>query len=119
MKSDLRQRTYAFALAIIKLGHAVNDRSDSWRVLYNQLLRCGTSISANVIEARSGSSRRDFVNFYNHALKLANESMFWLGLIRDSAVLQRGQVDPLITEADELARMLAASIITLKGNRKY
>ena len=54
------------------------------RIISDQLLRSATSIGANVIEAQAASSRKDSTNFFNYALKAANECKFWLGLLRDS-----------------------------------
>ncbi|MBU2592490.1 four helix bundle protein [Patescibacteria group bacterium] len=52
-------------------------------IISDQLLRAGTSIGANIVEAQAASSRRDFTNFLNHALKSANETKFWLILSKD------------------------------------
>ncbi|KAF0121585.1 MAG: hypothetical protein FD151_1162 [bacterium] len=81
----------------------------------DQLLRSATSIGANIIEAQAASSRKDFRNFLNHALKSANETKFWLGLLRDSGKKTGEEINPLMKEAKELANILASSILTLKG----
>jgi four helix bundle protein len=81
-------------------------------------MRSATSIGANIIEAQASSSKREFTNFINHSLKSANESKFWLALLRDSGKANRQSVDQLLTETRELANILASSILTLKGKRK-
>ncbi len=86
-------------------------------VIYKQLIRSATSIGANIIEAQAGSSRKDFTNFFSYALKSANESKFWLGLLRDSGKIDSGRASGLLNETAELANILASSIITLKGKR--
>ena len=85
--------------------------------LGKQLLRSATSVGANVAEAQSASSRRDFINGYTHALKSANESKFWLGLLKDSGRASAEPVDGLLQESREISNILAASILTLKGKR--
>jgi four helix bundle protein len=96
----------------------LNQRGLTIRVIARQLLQSGTSIGANVMEAQASSSKREFTNFLNHALKSANESKFWLALLRDSGKAERKPVDTLLTETKELANILAPSILTLKGKRR-
>jgi len=52
-------------------------------IIIKQLIRSGTSILANYIEANSASSRKDFINFFTHSLKSSNESKVWITLLRD------------------------------------
>jgi len=86
-------------------------------VLGNQLLRSGTSILANYIEANSASSKRDFLNFFNHSLKSANESKVWLTLLRDLNKGNPAELKWLLKEIIEIANILASSILTLKGKK--
>ncbi len=116
-KNDLQKRSYFFALELIRLVDSLPKQRSSW-VIGDQLLRSGTSIGANITEAQAASSRRDFINFLQHALKSANETKFWLGLLRDSGIAKNEKVSHLLQEAHEHANILGASIITLKGKRK-
>ena len=59
-------------------------KDTSSQVIAKQLLRSATSIGANIVEAEGASSKRDFTNFFSHSLKSANESLYWLGLLRDA-----------------------------------
>jgi four helix bundle protein len=70
-----------------------------------------------VIEAQAASSRKDYTNFFTHALKSANECKFWLGLLRDSGRGEKESVGRLLREATEIANILATSILTLRGKR--
>jgi four helix bundle protein len=110
---DIKARSYRFALNIIRLIDSLPS-SRTTVVLVDQLLCSSTSIGANIIEAQAGSSKKDFQNFLNYALKSANETKFWLALLRDAGKAASGSVDPLLQEAKELSNILAASIITLK-----
>lgn len=86
----------------------------------DQLLRAATSIGANLIEAKASSSRKDFIRFYEIALKSANETKYWLSLLRDSKLLvSSSEVDGLIDESDQICRMIASSVLTLKGKKSY
>lgn len=83
--------------------------------IFDQLLRCGTSIGANIIEAKAGSSQKDFRNFYNIALKSANETKYWLCLVRDTVLVnEKDRLNDLINEADELSKIIASIIINLQ-----
>ena len=116
-KVELKRRAYSFALEVIKFIDSLDKRDISVEIVLKQLLRSATSIGANVIEAQAGSSRRDFINFFAYALKSANESRFWLGLLKDSGKAKGDEVTQLLQEVTELANILGASILTLKGKR--
>ena len=113
---DSKNRSYQFALKTIKLIDKLpNDVAT--QTIAKQLLRASTSIGANIIEAQSGSSRKDFTNFFNHALKSANETKYWLDLLKDSGKVDKENIDILIKEAKELSNILCSSVLTLKGKR--
>ena len=116
-KLDLKKRAYFYALNIIKFIDSLDKKDFSTNVISKQLLRSATSIGANIIEAQAGSSKKDFKNFFSHALKSANESKFWLGLFRDSGKADKERANTLLQETTELANILASSILTLKGKR--
>jgi len=77
-------------------------------------MRSATSVGANVVEAKNSSSKAEFKRFYEIALKSCNESKYWICLIRDT-ILKDEELGKLLKEADEISRILAASIIKLKG----
>ena len=81
-KQNLIKRVYNYALAIIKFSDSLNKRDYSISIIIKQLLRSATSVGANIIEAQAASSKKDFIKFLNYALKSANESKFWLGLLK-------------------------------------
>ena len=114
---NLKVRAYRFAQEALRLIDELPNQKAYWS-LGDQLLRSATSIGANIIEAQAASSRRDFRNFYNHALKSANETKFWLGLLRDSGKIDKEAINPLLDETKQLANILASSILTLKRGQK-
>ena len=116
-KSDLKLRCYKFSLEIISLTDKLPSKRSAW-VISDQLIRSATSIGANLIEARASSSRLEFKKFYEIALKSANETKYWLALLRDSRLADKNLIDKLLTEVDELAKMLASGVLKLK-NKKF
>jgi len=115
-KKEFNNRVYKFALDVIGFVDRLPVEQTS-RIVTDQLLRSTTSIGANVIEAQAASSRKDYTNFFTHALKSANECKFWLGLLRDSGRGDKESVNRLLREATEIANILATSILTLKGRK--
>ena len=115
-KSDLRERCYDYSIKTIKFLETIPEKRINW-VISNQLLRSATSIGANVIEAKSSSSKRDFIRFYEIALKSANETMYWLGLFRDALDINGNEMNYMVKEGKELSNILAASLLTMKNKR--
>ncbi|MFC1790506.1 four helix bundle protein [Patescibacteria group bacterium] len=114
---SFQKRAYLLALRALKLIDFLPNKKSFWS-LGDQLLRSITSIGANVIEAQASSSKREFVRYYEIALKSANESKFWLCLLRDSKKGDSALASEMLKEVVELAKILGASILTLKGKRK-
>lgn len=112
-KVDLKARCYRFSLRIVSLTDALPNKRSAW-IITDQLIRSATSIGANLIEARSSSSRLEFKKFYEIALKSANETKYWLGLLRDAKLADEDKIDKLLEEVNEIANMLAAGVMKLK-----
>ena len=115
-KNDFKKRLYGWVLRLIKFIDNL-PKDSVCGVLGKQLLRSGTSVLANYIEANSASSRKDFINFFTHSLKSANESKMWLTLLRDTDKGNQEELSWLLKELIEIANVLASSILTLKGKR--
>ena len=111
---QLQARTKAFALRIIRLVAAL-PKSRLGDVLGRQLLRSGISIGANYREALRASSRKQFISTLEIVLREADESLYWLELIAESAVMKPSRLAPLTVECHELVAILAATIRTTKG----
>lgn len=115
-KNEFKKRLYNWVLRLIKFIDKLLRDSVS-NVMGKQLLRSGTSVLANYIEANSASSKKDFINFFTHALKSANESKVWLTLLRDVGKGDSNELKWLLSELIEIANILASSILTLKGKK--
>ena len=111
---DIRQRTFDFAVRIVKLCRVLDEQPGVSRTLAKQLIRSGTSIGANVEEAQSGQSKRDFIHKLEIALKEARETLYWLRLLIASEILPESRLTPLIQENDELIKILVTIILKSK-----
>jgi four helix bundle protein len=115
-KEEFKKRLYRFTLKLIEFLDGLPKDNVSLR-LSDQLLRSGTSIIGNYVEARAASSRKDFTNFLNTSLKSANESKLWFALLRDSGRAKADNVAWFLRELEEIGNILASSVLTLKGKR--
>ena len=111
---DIRERTFNFAVRVIRLCQYLDEKPGVSRTLSKQLLRAGTSVGANVEEARAGQSKADFISKNAIALKEARETHYWLRLLVASKVLDESRVAELMSEADELMRVIGAIIVSAK-----
>ena len=89
----------------------------SW-IIADQLLRSGMSIGANLIEATASSSKLEFKKFHEIALKSANETKYWLHLLKDSGKADTAIIEKLLKEVTELTNMIASGILKMKGKKK-
>lgn len=103
---DIHDRAYSLSLNLVKLSRQIPLDIAS-RSIVGQLVRSGTSISANLHEANLGSSRKDFINKLSIALRESAETLYWLRLLRDSGYISSGASDPYIVEVDEITKILA------------
>ena len=116
---NIKYRSYDFSLRIIDFLELL-PKTYVYQVLGRQLLRAATSIGANIIEAQAGRTKRDFTNFYTIALKSANETKYWLAILKEKSQAGEGKsvAEELLKEAVEISNMLGASVLTLKRKRE-
>src|SRR5687767_2416556 len=93
----LKEKSYSFALRAIKLYKHLSVESKEY-VLSKQILRSGTSIGANITEANRAQSKLDFVHKLSIALKEADETEYWLNLLRDSDYITTSQAESLLAD---------------------
>jgi len=113
--TPFQERCLVFSASVLKLVYQL-PRSPATRTISDQLLRSGTSVGANVQEAKAAESRADFVHKFQIALKEARETFYWLSLLQRSELLQGVLLEELVQEASEIAAILAQSVITAKKN---
>lgn len=86
--------------------------------IYNQVLRSGTSVSANIGESQFAQSPADFVTKLHIALKEANETRKWLNILKEADCLTTSQFDSMIADLNEIIAMLVSSLNTSKRNQQ-
>ncbi len=114
MESPLKNKSYVFAIRIVKLSqHLQNERAEF--VLSKQILRSGTAVGALIREAEFAQSKPDFSHKMNIALKEANETEYWLNILKDTDYLELKLFENLQSDCKELIAMLVSSVKTSKG----
>jgi four helix bundle protein len=116
-KSILKDKSYAFAIRTVKLNQYLRDERREF-VLSKQLLRSGTAIGAMVRDAEFGQSRADFRNKMYIALKEANETDYWLNLLKDTHYIGDKEFESVSRDCTELIRMLVATVKTTASPKK-
>jgi len=109
-----RARTRTFALRIIRLSESLPNTPTA-HAIRNQLLRSGTSVGANYRAACRAKSRRDFIAKLGIVEEEADETSYWIELLIDTGLINRGRVVDLLQEADEILAMVVSSIRTAKN----
>ena len=113
---DLKTRTKAFALRILKLVDAL-PKTTAGRALASQIVRSGTSIAANYRAACRAKSTADFVAKMSIVEEEADETLFWLELLEESELVTPAKLTAIKQEANELIAITVASIKTARRNR--
>lgn len=112
-KTDLRLRTRAFALRIVRLYTSLPKVAEA-QVLGKQLLRSGTSVGAHYHEATRARSNAEFISKLQGGLQELEETIYWLNLLIDADIVKKDQLTALCQEADELVAILVSSVKTVK-----
>ena len=115
-QSDLKKRTKAFALRILKLVDALPKTTAS-RALASQIVRSGTSVAANYRAACRARSTADFIAKMGIVEEEADETLFWLELLEESELVTAAKLTAIKEEATELIAITFASIKTARRNR--
>lgn len=118
-KEEFKARIRAYVIRLVGFLSGL-PKEPVIREILSQLIRSGTSIGANYHEAIAASSKKDFQNYFNHSLKSANETKFWLSVLIDAKLVPAALSSDavwLLQESTELANIFASSILTMKGKR--
>lgn len=106
-------KSYDFAIRIVKLSQYLQNEKKEF-ILYKQILRSGTAIGALIRESEYGQSKIDFIHKLTIALKEANETEYWLNILKDTGYIEEKLFISLSDDCKELLRLLIASIKTAK-----
>ena len=110
-------KALGFSVRIVNLFKYLKHQKDEYTIS-KQLLRCGTSIGANISEALAAESSADFIHKLSISQKEINETIFWLELMRRTKYLSYEQTDSMMTDCNELKKMISSIILTTKQNLK-
>jgi four helix bundle protein len=113
---DLKARTRAFALRIIRLAEGLPDTPTA-KVVRNQMLRCGSSVGANYRAACRAKSKPDFVSKMGTVEEETDETIYWMELLIDAEIVKRARIADLLDEGDQILSIVISSIKTAKGIR--
>ena len=114
MENIIQVKSFQFALRIVKLCNYLHDKKREY-IMAKQLLRCGTSIGANVAEAEHAQSRADFCSKLNIALKEAAETDYWLRLLHKADYLNETEFQSVYADCKEVESLLAAIVKSTKS----
>ncbi len=115
-EKDLLPRTKTFARRIIRLYCSLAKTDTVAQVLGKQVLRSGTSVGANYREANRARSKAEFISKMGDCLKEADETLYWLELMRDENVVSAPKIADLIKESDELVAILITILKRARGH---
>ena len=111
-----REKSKRFAVRIVRLyQYLCNEKREF--VLSKQLLRSGTSIGANLAEAETAMSKKDFLAKIYIALKECSESLYWLELLHETDYLTKQEYDSIYADCIEIRKMLSATTKTITGGK--
>ena len=113
MDNVIEEKSFQFAIRVVKLyKYLCTDKNEY--VMSKQLLRCGTSIGANVSESQNAQSRADFLSKLNIALKEATESKYWIRLLNATDYLSSEQYQSIYSDCIEVEKLLVSIVKSVK-----
>ena len=112
-KSILKEKSYAFAIRVVRLNQFLCEEKKEF-ILSKQILRSGTAVGALIREAEFGQSKADFTGKMSIALKEANETDYWLNLLKDTGYINEKMFQSISEDCLELIRLLVATVKTTK-----
>ncbi len=115
-KLELKYRAFYLSINVIRFLESLGYKQ-SIKIISDQLIRSITSIGANIVEAKSSSSKKEFLNYFQIALKSANEAKYWLAMLKELLPEEKGQIDDFLKEVDEISRIIGTSVLAMKGKR--
>lgn len=116
-KTEFKIRVYRYTIDSLKFLSTIPENRTN-KIILSQLIRSLTSIGANIIEAKASNSKRDFARYFDIALKSANETKYWLCLLRDLNESRfNSKLEEILQETIEIANILASSLLTMRNKK--
>lgn len=114
-KQQFKKRCFDFSIQVLELSQDLRKKRINWEVL-DQLIRSATSIGANVVEGGSSVSKKEFINYFQIALKSASETIYWLAILKELNKNRAEEIDGLMDEAIQIKKIISTIIINTKNN---
>jgi four helix bundle protein len=114
---EVKYRAFYLSINVIKFMDLLSYKQ-SIRIISDQLIRSVTSIGANIVEAKSSSSKREFLNYFQISLKSANETKYWLALLDKLLPDKSKEISIFVKEVNEISKIIGSSILTMKRKRQ-
>ena len=112
-KKDIKEWTLEFAILIVKYCEQLKKKKIDFDLI-SQLRRSGTSVGANVREAKASSSRKELIRFYDISLRSANETDYWMAVISRGYNVELSEAKIINTELEQIGKVLGKIIVNLK-----
>jgi len=115
-KPEVKYRAFYLSIDVIKFIENL-EYKQSIKIISYQLIRSITSVGANIVEAKSSSSKKEFLNYFQISLKSANETKYWLAMLRELLPNKKEEIETFLTEIEEISKIIGTSVLTMKGKR--
>lgn len=115
-KTELKYRAFYLSISVIRFLDGLEYKV-SLKIITEQLIRCITSVGANIVEAKSSSSKKEFLNYFQISLKSSNEAKYWLAMLKELLPERREEINIFLKELDEISKIIGTSVLTMKGKR--
>ena len=115
--NPLVEKSYLFSIKLVKTVKGLQNKQNEF-ILSKQLLRSGTAVGALFFEGQYAQSSADFINKLSISLKEANETKYWIVLLNETEYIDNSHFSTLLSEIEEILKMLTSSIKTAKQNNK-
>lgn len=116
-KIDVKYRAFYLSIKVIKFLSILSHNS-ALKIISDQLIRSVTSVGANIVEAKSSSSKREFLNYFQISLKSSNETKYWLAMLRELLPERKDEINIFLIEIEEISKIIGTSVLTMKGKTK-
>ena len=113
---EVKYRAFYLSIDVIKFIENL-EYKQSIKIISDQLIRSITSVGANIVEAKSSSSKKEFLNYFQISLKSANETKYWLAMLKELLPNKKEEIEVFLTEVEEISRIIGTSVLTMKGKR--
>src|SRR5688572_29143640 len=113
LSQDIRDRTFTFACSVTTLVVRLQNEHKV-RAILDQLIRSGTSVGANLEEAKAASSRREFLKYVQISLRESREAIYWLRICAELKIGPEAELRDLRGEGDQISRIIGAIVVSTK-----